>query len=139
MTFVTYLLQLKISRESQNAALRISFRLSMCKVVFTKLWHYHYCHYCHNHYCHYDYCDYYNYIPLKIHPSANPPFYTGITYESCACSFGFYTLFTHGENNVSKCKLHKLNWSVLEVFNIFLRYIISAVRESESNKLWHCF
>ena len=42
----------KKSKELQNAALRISHRLSMCRIVFTKLCHYYYCHYCHNHYSH---------------------------------------------------------------------------------------
>ena len=51
----------KTSRESQNAALRTSLRLSMFRVVSTKLCHYHYSQYCHNHYCHYYHCDHYYY------------------------------------------------------------------------------
>ena len=47
--------QKKTLRESQNAALWTSLRLSMCQVVFTKLCHYYYCHYCYSHYCHFNY------------------------------------------------------------------------------------
>ena len=47
--YSTHIILNKTLRELQNAALRTFLWLSMGQIVFTKLFHDHYCHYCHNH------------------------------------------------------------------------------------------